>query len=158
VKDQSGAMPPGQGLPEAVIRRFVMSDYGPVLRLWREAGLPSRPHGRDARESLERELEMGLAEFLVAESDGRLVGVVLGTHDGRKGWVNRLAVSPAHRGRGLGRSLVQEVEARLAERGIEVIACLIEVPNTSSMSFFRHLGYSAAPDIVYFSKRRRPDS
>ena len=36
----------------------------------------------------------------VAEAGGELVGVVLGTHDGRKGWINRLAVAPAYQRRG----------------------------------------------------------
>ena len=67
--------------------------------------------------------------FLLAEADGRLVGTVLGTHDGRKAWINRLAVSPAFRRRGIARLLVAEVEARMAALGLDIIAALIESQN-----------------------------
>lgn len=140
------------------IRDFCMSDYEAVLHLWQEADIPSRPAGRDSFESLERELDWGAAQFLVAEDEGVVVGAVLGTHDGRKGWVNRLVVAPGYRGRGLARRLVHEVEDVLAARGLEIVACLIEGPNTGSMRFFEHLGYVRADDIVYYSKRQRPES
>jgi ribosomal protein S18 acetylase RimI-like enzyme len=140
------------------IREFRMGDYKAVLQLWRDADIPSRPAGRDSRESLERELAWGASQFLVAEDQGAVVGAVLGTHDGRKGWVNRLVVAPDYRGRGLARRLVQSVEDAWAARGIEIVACLIETPNTGSMRFFEELGYVRADDIVYYSKRQRPES
>ena len=140
------------------IREFRMGDYEAVLQLWQEADIPSRPAGRDSRESLVRELAWGAAQFLVAEDEGVVVGAVLGTHDGRKGWVNRLVVAPEHRGRGLARRLVHDVEEALAARGFEIVACLIETPNTGSMRFFEKLGYMRADDIVYYSKRQRPES
>ena len=140
------------------IREFRMGDYEAVLQLWRDADIPSRPAGRDSRESLERELACGAAQFMVAEDEGAVVGAVLGTHDGRKGWVNRLVVAPDHRGGGLARRLVQHVEDAWAARGIEIVACLIETPNTGSMRFFEKLGYVRADDIVYYSKRQRPES
>jgi ribosomal protein S18 acetylase RimI-like enzyme len=140
------------------IRQFGMGDYETVLRLWQEADIPCRPAGRDGRESLELELAWGAALFLVAEDEGVVVGAVLGTHDGRKGWVNRLVVAPEYRGGGLARRLVQEVEEALAARGIEIVACLIETPNIGSMDFFEKLGYLRGDDIVYYSKRQRPES
>jgi N-acetylglutamate synthase len=140
------------------IRAFHMEDYDAVLRLWEEAGLPSRPLGRDSRESLSNEFSFGVGSLLVAEEEGMVVGAVLGTHDGRKGWINRLVVAPAYRGHGLGRRLVAEVEARFDAVGLHIVACLIEAPNVGSMRFFETLGYLASPDIVYFSKRRSADS
>jgi hypothetical protein len=61
--------------------------------LWQEAGIHYRPGGRESRSHLAKELEGGQAIFLVAVAEGKVVGVVLGTHDGRKGWINRLAVA-----------------------------------------------------------------
>lgn len=135
-----------------------MDDYNDLIRLWGEAGLPCRPHGRDSREAIARQMEAGISIFLGAEEDGRIVGAVLGTHDGRKGWINRLAVHPAHRRRGFGRALICAVEARLHGMGIEIIGSLIEDWNEDSMVFFARLGYVAHRDIVYFSKRRSPET
>ncbi len=140
------------------IRDFRIEDYDAVTALWTEAGLPFRPEGRDRRESVAREIEDDRALFLVAEEEGRIVGVVFGTHDGRKGWINRLAVAPDCRRRGLAKALVEEVEARLRRLGIVIVACLIEEENEISLATFAELGYKRWPDIIYHAKRFIPDA
>ncbi|QAA77344.1 MAG: hypothetical protein BIP78_1578 [Candidatus Bipolaricaulis sibiricus] len=140
------------------IRDLSVDDCDELIRLWKEAGLPFRPQGRDSREAIARQMEGGTAIYLGAEQDGQLIGAVLGTHDGRKGWINRLAVHPAHRRRGIGRALVGAVEERLHGMGIEIIAALIEDWNEDSMAFFARLGYVAHRDIIYHSKRRSPET
>jgi ribosomal protein S18 acetylase RimI-like enzyme len=133
-------------------------DYGPVTRLWTEVGLTYRPAGRDRPEKIEAEMKRGTALFLVAEAEGRVVGVVLGTHDGRRGWINRLAVAPAYQRRGIARALVREVEGRVRALGIDIVAALIESENASSLAFFRAIDYIHDPHIEYVSKRRSPDT
>lgn len=140
------------------IRDLGLEDYDGLIALWEEAGLSYRLHGRDGCERIAREIEGACSVFLAAEEGGRLIGAALGTHDGRKGWVNRLAVLPEHRGRGIGSALVAEVERRLLEKGIEIVTCLIEDWNESSMAFFERIGYVPHRDIVYYSKRRSPDT
>lgn len=140
------------------VRALRMEEYDAVLRLWTEAGLAYRPRGRDRRDRVAAELSSGSAVFLVALMGGEVVGVVLGTHDGRKGWINRLAVAPAYRRRGIAKRLVQEAEVRLAALGLEITAALIESPNQASLAFFRRIGYVHDPDIEYVSKRRSPDT
>ncbi len=142
----------------AVIRDLSIADYDSLIHLWGEAGLPCRPQGRDSREAIAHQMAGDTSLFLGAEQGGELVGAVLGTHDGRKGWINRLAVHPAHRRRGIGRALVYAVEARLHGMGIEIIGSLIEDWNADSMAFFSRLGYVAHTDIVYVSKRRSPET
>jgi len=139
------------------IRELSIDDYDALVSLWEESGLPYRPGGRDARSRIARELDGPCAIFLVAEIDGELAGGVLGTHDGRKGWINRLSVAPEHRRKGIGTALVQAVEKRLEEIGIEIVTCLVETWNGSSMAFFEEIGYVRHDDIVYFSKRKSPD-
>ena len=147
----------GKG-PEVTIRELRLEDYPAAQRLWTEAGLPFRPQGRDRLEKVAAELERGTAIFLLAEAGSDVVGVVLGTHDGRKGWINRLAVSPVYRRRGVARMLVDEVEARLAALHLDIAAALVESHNRASMDFFRAIGYVHDPEIEYFSKRRSAET
>lgn len=140
------------------IRDLVPEDYEELIALWDEAGLAYRPRGRDGRERIVRQIEGSCSVFLAAEEDGKLVGAVLGTHDGRRGWVNRLAVLPEYRLRGVAAALVVEVEKRLLDNGIEIMTCLIEGWNEGSTAFFERIGYIAHPDIIYYSKRRSPDT
>jgi ribosomal protein S18 acetylase RimI-like enzyme len=144
--------------PNLIIKDFRIEDYDKLIDLWDEARLGYRAKGRDSRHRMGQQLKHGNIIFLVAEIDGKLVGSVIGTHDGRKGWINRLAVHPSYRRRGLAKRLVAEVEKQLSEVGLEVIACLIERGNTVSLQLFQSLGYEKASDIVYLSKRKAPDA
>jgi ribosomal protein S18 acetylase RimI-like enzyme len=139
------------------IRKLDIADYEALCSLWQESGLPYRPNGRDTRQNIALQIEGDCSIYLVAEDKKRIIGSILATHDGRKGWLNRLAVSPNYRKRGIARMLVQEAEKRLLSRGIEIFACQIEDWNQTSMSVFENLGYTKHNDITYFSKRLRPD-
>jgi ribosomal protein S18 acetylase RimI-like enzyme len=140
------------------IEAFRIDDYDSVMALWAAGGLPLKPRGRDSRESLARQIGLPNVRFLVARDGegGRLVGTVLATHDGRKGWINRLAVDAALRRRGVGARLVRAAEDWLASEGMDILACLIEDGNAVSMSVFEALGYKKHPEIIYFAKRKHP--
>jgi N-acetylglutamate synthase len=153
-----GTAGPSRDTHEVTIRAMTLDDYDAVTRLWTEAGLPYRPLGRDRREKIRIEMERGTAVFLVAEAGGDLVGVVLGTHDGRRGWINRLAVAPAYQRRGIAGRLVREVEQRVEALGIEIVAALVESENEASLGFFRAIDYLHSPEVEYVSKRRSADT
>ena len=138
------------------IREYRTEDYESVLALWVRAGLPFKPEGRDKRDSIDAQVRLPNMIFLVAESEGTLVGTVIVTHEGRKGWINRLAVDPGFRRRGIGSLLVREGENRLRGLGTDVLACLIEEGNDASVRTFETLGYEHHPEIHYFVKKRYP--
>ena len=140
------------------IREFRAEDYDRVMELWTAGGLPLKPEGRDSRAGLLGQIGLPNVRFLVAEAGegGRVVGTVLATHDGRKGWINRLAVDAPLRRRGLGARLVAEAERWLEAQGMDILACLIEDDNARSMAVFERLGYRKHPEIVYFAKRKHP--
>ena len=142
---------------EVLIRELREEDYDALVALWRDAGLLFKPRGRDTREAVARQLQKPTAAYLVAEIGGEVVGAVLGTHDGRKGWINRLAVAPEYRRRGLAARLVAEAERRLAAQGVEIFACLVEDWNQDSRAAFEKLGYKPFQRITYLTKRSRGD-
>ena len=146
-----------RGLSDLLVRNFRMDDYDPLMTIWDKAQLPYKPRGRDRRDKIEREIKKPNAVFLVAEIAGQLVGSILATHDGRKGWINRLAVSPAFRRRGIAKKLVAEAESRLTDQGIEIVACLIEDWNADSKLFFESIAYKRFDKISYFTKKKHPD-
>lgn len=135
------------------IRKMTLDDYDSVVFLWEKGDIPYRLRGRDSKKNIQRQLQESTSLYFVAEKDGETIGVVFGTHDGRKGWINRLAVAPAFRQRGIAQRLVSEVEHHLADVGIDIVACLIEDQNKTSMQVFERLGYVKS-DILYFSKRK----
>jgi ribosomal protein S18 acetylase RimI-like enzyme len=139
------------------IRELTLEDYDSIIRLWRDSGLSHRPRGRDSREEMERQMRTVPDLFIGAFDGPKLIGVVVGTEDTRKGWINRLAVHPDRRKRGLGTALLRELEDRLRRRGNRIIGVLIETPNEASEEFFRKMGYKPYGSIAYLSKRDSDD-
>jgi GNAT superfamily N-acetyltransferase len=141
-----------------LVRPYREDDYDRVMELWAAGGLPLKPQGRDSRENIGCQIALPMVLFLVAEEGegGRVIGTVLATHDGRKGWINRVAVEAGSRRKGLGARLVREAERWLEAQGMDILACLIEDDNAVSMTVFEKLGYKKHPEIIYFAKRKFP--
>ncbi len=131
------------------IREYRTEDYSQVLALWKTGGLII---GRsDTQEALEMQRERDADLFLVAEENGRITGVVLGRWGGRRGWINRLAVSMAHRHKLIGSLLIAEVEKRLKVKGCEKINLLIDPDNSGVQVFYKQSGYSR-DDLIFMEK------
>ena len=90
--------------------------------------------------------------FIGAFEKDRLVGVVIVTSDGRKGYVNRLAVHPDYQKKGIATRLISESERELKARGIGIVTALIESGNESSFALFSGAGYEIREDIAYVRK------
>jgi len=139
------------------IRRLTPNDYHKLVRLWLKAGLPFKPKGRDNPESIARQMEANPDFFIGAFENGELIGAVIASSDTRKGWINRLAVDPNCRRRGVAKTLIAEAEKALRQRGIRIFGALIEDYNVASKELFKKCGYVEHRDIIYFSKRDSED-
>ncbi len=141
-----------------MIEELTYDHYQSILRLWQVADLPARLKGRDHPESVQNQLKNSNIFFLGYKIDNEIRGVVLVTHDGRKGWINRLAVHPNYRHQGVARKLIKAAESELFIRfGIEIYCTLILDDNDASLSLFEKEGYSYWPQIRYYTKRARDD-
>jgi ribosomal protein S18 acetylase RimI-like enzyme len=146
------------------IRQFELADYEAAAALWEGAEGMSAP----SLDEVERKLERDPQLFLVAEEDSSpatafwprrppaVVGVVVGTYDGRRGWIFRLAVDGQYRCRGIGRALVEELEARYLTMGVRQIRLLTLSGNGGARGFWERLGYDGFEDVVLFSKDLGP--
>ncbi|HEY2067643.1 MAG TPA: arsenic resistance N-acetyltransferase ArsN2 [Gemmatimonadaceae bacterium] len=87
--------------------------------------------------------------FLVADHDGKLVGVVGVEGCGEYGLLRSTAVDPAWRGRGLGRQLVEHAIAEAEARGLFALYLLTTTAERYFPSFgFAHTTRDAVPDRV----------
>ena len=143
---------PTLGRPAYRLRDFVLADYDTVLALWRScAGIGLNES--DTREAMAAFLIRNPSLSLVATAkDGAIVGAVLGGHDGRRGYLHHLAVAPAHRGRGLGRRLVDETLARLRRHGIQKCSIFLFADNAAGRAFWLREGWTAREDLVVVQK------
>ena len=136
-------------MADVLIRTFEMRNYEQVAALWRAAGLTL--HLSDDAQSIQQKLERDPELFIVGEVDGQVVGAVLGCYDGRRGWVNHLAVAPRRQRNGLGTMLMAELEARFRAIGCVKVNLLIEPDNSGVQRFYDGIGY-IRDELVFMEK------
>jgi len=132
------------------IREFNIADYDEVVRLWKESGLIIRPG--DDIEGIRLKLQRDPDLFLVFEERDGIIGVVMGAWDGRRGWINHLAVKPSRQRSGIGTALVRELERRLILKGARKVNAQIYQWNKKSVHFFKAAGYDVHEDLIMIGK------
>ncbi len=138
-----------------IVRMLTATDYEAMVELWKCAGLPFKSKGRESKKMIEKQMSDFPEFFIGAFHEHDLVGVVIGSYDGRKkGWINRLAVHPAFRQHGIAQRLIRHVEEVLEKHGAEIFCALIEIPNEESTKLFQKMRYVAHREILYVSKRK----
>lgn len=135
-------------------------EIAPIVALWERCGLVV-PHN-DARADLVALVLSHHGRLFVAEAaDGAIIGAVIASHDGHRGWIYKLAVDPTARKRGLGERLVRAAERWIAEQGVVKTMLLIRDTNVAVRGFYERLGYAAEPRLVMSrwlrADPRRPD-
>ncbi|MFQ5499873.1 MAG: GNAT family N-acetyltransferase, partial [Candidatus Zixiibacteriota bacterium] len=113
-------------------RRLTIDDYDQIINLWLAAGLPFKPDGRDSRSMMREEMALTHCAFFGFFQGDSMLAVGIANYDGRRGWVNRVAVHPDHRGLGLAKQMIRACESFLMEQGAVVICALIEEENYPS--------------------------
>lgn len=133
-----------------LIRAFTEYDRDQVVSLWERCGLIvpwNDPHADiDRKKLVQPEL------FLVGEIEGAVVATAMGGYDGHRGWVFYLAVDPSMRRRGLGRMIMERLEALLRERGCPKINLEVRRSNLDVVRFYERIGYRDN-DVVGLGKR-----
>jgi ribosomal protein S18 acetylase RimI-like enzyme len=135
------------------LRKLTINDYEDLISLWIASKLPFKPRGRDNKGAIAAQIKANPDFFLGAFEGNRLVGVAVLSSDIRKGWINRLAIDPACRRRGIAKALIAESERVLRKHGVKIFCALIEEYNVTSKKLFKKCGYVEHNDITYFSKR-----
>ncbi len=109
----------------AVVRAASAADYDQVVRLLVAADLPTAG------------LKRSLPDFLVAEEDGRVVGVAGLEVYGDAALLRSAVVEPSRRGGGLGNGLVSALLAHAGGRGVREIYLL----TTTAEGYFPRFGF-----------------
>ncbi len=139
------------------IRRLAIDDYDAMLRVWALAGLPIKPNGRESRSMIKAEIGRDHCAFFGVFDGDRMIAMIIVQFDGRRAWINRLAVDPDYRGRGLALELIAKGEEFLAQFGEHLVCALVEDVNTPSMELFERAGFVCMDEIKYWSRRPRSD-
>ena len=136
---------------EINISKFKIESYEKVLSLWEQCegiGLSDS----DSKENIQLYLDRNPGMSFIAELNNQLAGAVLAGHDGRRGYIHHLAVSPDYRKKGIGRLLVSRCLEELKNSGILKCHILMFNNNSTALKFWESIGWSYRNDICIISK------
>lgn len=140
-------------MSEIRLREFRFpEDYSTALELWKNAGSGIHVRRSDEPEEIQKKLQRDPDLFLVAESDGRIVGTVIGGFDGRRGLIYHLAVDNGVRQRGIGTLLMEAVERRLKSKGCIRCYLMVAEDNENAIRFYKTRGWSDMDGIYTYAK------
>jgi len=132
------------------ILELTISDYDDAIALWKSCfGVSIRD--ADSRENIERYLNRNQGLSFKAIKGDKLVGTILCGHDGRRGYINHLAVGYGDRTQGIGRKLVETSLYELKKQGIEKCHLFVFVENIEATKFWEKLGWKHREDINMMS-------
>ena len=133
-----------------LLRQATPADAAELVALWRQSGLDV-PTPELVAEELASVSALHPQLALVATAGGSIVGSILGTWDGRRAWINRLATRRDWRGRGVAGALLEAVEDAVRALGGRKVNLLIEADNYGVVDYYEARGY-ATDDLIFMEK------
>ena len=135
------------------IREFRFpEDYAAARFLWENAGSGINLRQSDQPAEIQKKLQRDPDLFLVAETNGKLTGTVIGGFDGRRGLIYHLAVEASFRQQGVGSLLMDEVERRLKAKGCLKCYLLVTVENENAMRFYEARQWERMDTVLTYTK------
>jgi len=130
------------------IEHLALSDYEAVFSFWNSCdGLHMHHDYSETLEGFSHFLERNPDLCFVARDGEKIIGAVLGSHDGRRGFINHMAVSSEYRKKGIGRMLIHNVIESLKSVGIRKILIFVLKNSPDAQAFWKNLGFSKE-DII----------
>src|SRR3954462_10242369 len=125
-------------MPTPRLRDFHEDDLDQVVRVWEESRRPGRRPVHGLAEILGALRDEGVA--VVVTVGEVVVGAAAARVGADRGWGGLLSLADDWRGRGLGSTMLTELEKRLMGRGVHRLSALLAEGETG-MNAFRNCGY-----------------
>jgi len=139
---------------EYTVKQVTIDDYDAIFELWNSTEQSRRALNPvdDSREGIERYLKRNPETCFAAVINGRIIGVILTGHDGRRGIIHHMCVHPDFRRMGIAAHLVSLAEKALKKEGIQKIFGLVFSDNEPANRFWEKQGYSLRTNLNYRNK------
>lgn len=131
------------------IRDFHAQDMEGILHLWealRQNDIEPVYDLSEVLASCEKD------HAVVAIQGEKVIGAAVGRAAHDQGWIVFLATLPAHRGKGIGTSLLAAVEHRMAAHGLNKLSALMPETETR-VEAFSNRGFVVKKNLRYFERR-----
>ena len=139
---------------EYTTKLVTIDDYDAIFALWDSTEQSRRALNPvdDSREGIDRYLQRNPNTCFATIMDGKIIGVILSGHDGRRGIIHHLCVHPDFRRMGIASRLVAMAEEALQKEGIQKVFGLVFKDNDAANMFWETQGYTVRTNLNYRNK------
>ena len=131
-------------------RKLQISDHEDLILLWQNCdGISLRD--ADSRQGMQRYLERNPGLSFVAEADRRIVASLMAGHDGRRGYIQHLAVDPEQRKQGIAGRLLELCLQALLDQGVAKSHVHVVNSNQLGRDFWSRRGWVHRDEIEMYS-------
>jgi len=131
------------------IEKYSNTSYNEVIELWKKTGISVS--SSDTKEELEKMYNLNPQLFLLGKIKEKVVGVVMGGFDGRRGYLHHLAIDPEYQKKGYGRLMVDNLITKFRKLGVHKVHLFIEKNNKEVVKFYQNLGWKIRDDLIMMS-------
>lgn len=135
-----------------MVRIMTIEDYEEVYSLWLHTKGMGLNTIDDSKEGIAKYLLRNPNTCFVTEEKGEIIGVIMSGHDGRRGFIYHTTVKIEHRGKGIGKKLVNAALEALEMEGIHKVALVAFEKNELGNVFWERVGFTVRNDLVYRNK------
>ena len=131
------------------IELFTMRYYHEIIALWKRSGI--EVSSSDTRDEIAKMLKRNPDLFLIGKENEKVIAVVMGAFDGRRGYVHHLAIDPDYQKKGYGKTMMDELIEKFQIKKVHKVHLLIEKSNKEVADFYRKLGWEVRDDLIMMS-------
>lgn len=134
------------------VRRMNTQDTEAVLAI--NEKITGRPHEAQYESRIIDALTRNPLGCLVAETEGKVVGFILGELRGwefaipKSGWIEIVGVDPDFHGKGIARALIEKLDLYFRNQNVERVMTMINWNEGGLVGFFRALGFERSEFIL----------
>jgi ribosomal protein S18 acetylase RimI-like enzyme len=134
------------------IRKLTINDYEEIYELWMSTPGMGLNDIDDSKSGIDKYMKRNPNTCFVAVVSGKIVGVILSGHDGRRGYIHHTAVSITSRNKGIGSALIDTALKALKDEGIHKVALVVFKGNDIGNTFWEQKGFGTREDLSYRNK------
>jgi ribosomal protein S18 acetylase RimI-like enzyme len=131
------------------IEKYSTKFYNEVLQLWKDAGISVG--SSDSKTEIEKMFDKNPDLFLIGRKKEKIIAVVMGGFDGRRGYIHHLAVDPEHQKKGYGKEIIDRLVEIFRQKEIHKVHLFIEKANNKVITFYKKLGWELRKDLTMMS-------
>ena len=131
-------------------REMLISDYEEIISLWQKSeGV--RLRDADSKSGIEKYLKRNPGLSFICKNEGKIIGTIMSGHDGKRGYVQHLAVSENAREQGVGSKLISLCLNALKSEGILKSHIHVLANNELAQGYWLNRGWQERKDLKVYS-------